>query len=268
MADANKKTSHRSARVGRFYYDGAIQVESDLILDKQASHHLITVLRSKSGDHVMLFNGDGYDYPATIVNAAERGSAKHVVLRVRKQQSGIPESPLRVTLVQCVSRAERMDISLRQAVELGVNCIQPVYSRHSQKPGDEKRSLKKSLHWQSIVISACEQSGRAAVPTLNDSLSYPQWVQNLQPHDDKNITFVLDPLAKQSLSQAAREWHTNTEQCEVTLIIGPESGLDPQEINEAIANGAQPVTLGPRILRTETAGPACIVLLQSLLGDL
>lgn len=266
MADANKQTNRRTARVGRFYHDGAIQVESDLTLDKQASHHLTTVLRSKSGDDVVLFNGDGYDYPATLINAAERGSSKHVVLRVHKQQKGIPESPLEVTLVQCVSRPERMDISLRQAVELGVNCIQPVYSRHSLKPSDEKRALKKSMHWQSIVISACEQSGRAVVPTLKDSLSYLQWVQ--QSHDEHSIIFVLDPLAKQSLTQAAREWNTNTGRSKITLIIGPESGLDPQEINEAIQQGAKPVTLGPRILRTETAGPACIVLLQSFLGDL
>ncbi len=268
MEDANKQTNRRSARVGRFYHDGAIQIEADLTLDKQASHHLMTVLRSKAGDKVVLFNGDGYEYPATIINAAERGSSRQVVLHVHQKKTGIPESPLQVTLVQCVSKPERMDISLRQAVELGVNCIQPVYSRHSVKPGDEKRATKKSLHWQSIVISACEQSGRAVIPSLNDSLSYSQWVQQSQPHDKNNVIFVLDPLAKQSLTQAAREWHANTGHSNITLIIGPESGLDPKEINEAIVHGAQPVTLGPRILRTETAGPACIVLLQSLLGDL
>ena len=163
-----------------------------------------------------------------------------------------------------------MDISLRQAVELGVSSIQPLYSRHAAKSGDDTRQLKKHQHWQSIVISAAEQSGRSVLPQVHEAQSYGQWIQ--QCVNDKQLCYVLSPTAPQSLPEhvAALAGHgtQSVEPLAITLVVGPESGLDADEIECAVSAGAVPVHLGQRILRTETAGPACIVLLQALLGDL
>lgn len=263
MSGARKQ---RSARVARFYHAADIAAGTQLELDKDTSHHLGTVLRTRIGDSIILFNGDGNDYHATVLENGQRASGKRCVLQIDMCAPGVPDSPLAITLVQCVSRPERMDISLRQAVELGVDCIQPVYSRHSIKVTDEKRSVKKQQHWQSIITSACEQSGRGTLPTLGNATSYSQWVQGNK--DPENVHFVLSPIASSSLTAQLHTLSSAQPTRKASLIIGPESGLDSDEINAAITAGALPVHLGHRILRTETAGPACIVLLQSILGDL
>lgn len=264
MSDDNPK--RRKARIARFYYKGAIESGTRLELDKNASHHLGTVLRVSVGDPITLFNGDGHDYLATVLATGQRGSGKRCVLHIDSQTHGVPDSPLQITLVQCVSRPERMDICLRQAVELGVTHIQPVYSRHSIKVTDEKRADKKRQHWQSILESACEQSGRTTLPVLFESIRYSQWL--LQPFATDDVHFVLAPDAPHCLTQQLHHHDSTDNVGKVSLIIGPESGLDPDEITAATNAGANPVHLGRRILRTETAGPACIVLLQSILGDL
>ena len=257
--------SKRQVRIPRFYYSGPIHPETELTLDKSATHHLITVLRTRANDHVTLFNGDGLDYQATVSATGQRGDGKFAVLTIIKSVQGVLDSPLPITLVQCVSRPERMDTSLRQSVELGVSVIQPLYSRHSIKAGDATRAQKKQLHWQSIIISACEQSGRSTLPELMPALAYPQWLESENPDSTR---YVLSPSASQSLTQHAMQRVDQDALKTLALIIGPESGLDEDEIDMATRKGAIPVHVGKRILRTETAGPACIAVLQSTLGDL
>lgn len=245
-----------------------MQAGSDLQLDKQASHHLLTVLRARPGTQLIVFNGDGNNYHATLAQDTQPRSTKQALLQIDSAEPANNESPLHTTLIQCVSRPERMDISIRQSVELGVMQIQPVYSRHSIKPGDEKRIEKKQQHWQNLIISSCEQCGRAVVPKLHEAMSFQKWLQTGNAPGE--IRYVLSPDADTSLSQ-----HANTlvkapppEHARISLIIGPESGLDVDEISAAIKSGAITASLGNRILRTETAGPTCITLLQSILGDL
>lgn len=263
----NAKRSTRRARIARFYHDGVLQPDTQLTLDKQASHHLVTVLRTQPGDQLVLFNGDGNNYPASLLETSGRNASKAAHLHIESCQPGLPDSALAITLVQCVSRPERMDICLRQAVELGVSAIQPLYSRQSIKVNDAKRAQKKQEHWQSIVISACEQSGRSTLPNLADALSYSEWLA--QPMDTDNTHFILSPTATESLTQRANSMAQGSAYAgNVSLIIGPESGLDTDEIQQAVDAGASAVNLGNRILRTETAGPAGITLLQCLLGDL
>lgn len=262
---SNDKPARRQARTARFYQAGAITPGEQLTLDKQSSHHLNTVLRARVNDNVILFNGDGADYLATIVEAAQRGAAKYTVLQIEQRLPGVPDSPMHITLVQCVSRAERMDISLRQSVELGVNRIQPVYSRYSVKAGDEKRTDKKQQHWQSIVTSACEQSGRSTLPELMPAMSYERWLTSI--NQQYNL-YILAPSARHTLSTLIATAADSKLPRAASLIIGPESGLDEDEIDLAEKAGAIPVQLGQRILRTETAGPAAIAILQALSGDL
>ena len=263
--DNSRSTLRRQARIPRVFHSGPIQPETDLTLDKSATHHLITVLRTRANDQVTLFNGDGLDYQATVSATGQRGDGKFAVLTIHTSVQGVPESSLPLTLVQCVSRPERMDICLRQSVELGVSCIQPLYSRHSLKAGDANRVQKKQHHWQSIIISACEQSGRSTLPELMPAMAYPQW---LQSETTDSTRYVLSPSATHSLPEHAMQLSKQNALKALALIIGPESGLDEDEINSTVRTGAIPVHLGRRILRTETAGPACIAVLQSTLGDM
>lgn len=260
------KSTTRTARIVRLYHDGPLQEKHELQLNKAASHHLVTVLRARTGDQIVVFNGDGNEYHATLAELPERTLRRHATLNVSRCVAGIPDSPLSITLAQCVSRPERMDICLRQSVELGVTHIQPLYSRHSIKIGDEKKISKKQEHWRNIVISACEQSARCTVPGVNEAIGFSDWLSACSKSEQQVL--VLSPTASLSLTQHANTLATTLDARALTLIIGPESGLDNDEIAAAVAHGAVAVNVGQRILRTETAGPACIAILQSIAGDL
>lgn len=268
------KHSRRNARVARFYHSGELRSECELTLAKSASHHLITVLRIRRNDVIQLFNGDGYNYRATVLDTGQRAKGKCAVLEVHERVAGMNESPLCVTLVQAISRSDRMEVSLRQSVELGVRRIQPVYSRHSVKSLDEKRTLKKKEHWQSIIVSACEQSGRSILPSLATPITLQDWLESrLQANGGVNansgaqrIDYMLAPGAACSLSTHVSG--LNFLPTAIGILIGPESGFDSDEIECAISSGVQAVSFGPRILRTETAGPAAITSLQTTFGDL
>jgi 16S rRNA (uracil1498-N3)-methyltransferase len=172
-----------------------------------------------------------------------------------------------------------MDISLRQAVELGVSCIQPVYSQYSVKAPDSKRADKRWAHWQSVVISACEQCGRASLPELAKASDLSSWISHTADPTGKNssadderdcLSFVLSPDAERSLRELLQEKQEKIsgENPAITLLAGPESGFNPQEINLAVEHDMLEACLGPRVLRTETAGIAAIAVIQSLYGDL
>lgn len=276
------KNTERTARVARFHHAGELQGNAELTLSKSASHHLVTVLRTRQGDVIELFNGNGFNYRATVLDSGQRTAGKCAHLYVQQATAALTESPVTITLIQAISRGDRMDTTLRQSVELGVNHVQPVFTRHSARALDEKRATKKQEHWHSILVSASEQSGRACLSTLATPVTLAQALDALQGNDDSSqVNYVLDPSASQSLPAHLRSMkHTESSQTEqdslastgcnpsIGLIIGPESGLDADEIELAVRCGAQAVTIGPRILRTETAGPACIALTQAILGDL
>lgn len=264
--------SSRKARIARFHYKGELHAQSELTLEKSASHHLITVLRSRENDRIELFNGDGFNYLATIVDTGQRAAGKCAVLQLHERYQATADPTLPITLVQALSRSDRMDATVRQSVELGVSRIQPIYSRHSAKPADEKRISKKTEHWQNIIISACEQCGRACLPLLEEPLTLIQWLQTLTTptsttnHDAETSTtyYVLTPNTSMGLGNQL----LTTTPSAVGVLIGPESGFDTDEIQACMEHGVVPVAFGERILRTETAGPACISTIQVLLGDL
>lgn len=283
------KTS-RSARTPRFFHEGELHANTELQLSKKASHHLMTVIRLKENDRIELFNGDGYNYAAIVTRGGQRTPGKRAQLTLGRRSKANTESPLSLTLVQAISRGDRMDTCLRQSVELGVTHIQPLYSRHSAKALDEQRLEKKISHWNNIIISACEQSGRAVVPSLESPVSLTQWLEidadkRLQGNTTKlaqRYAYILSPhanttlaeqLAGQLSSQLASQItdtlaDQNSTRYACALLIGPESGFDEDEVDAAIATGVHSVQFGKRILRTETAGPACIAVMQALLGDL
>ena len=165
------------------------------------------------------------------------------------------ESPLKITLVQAICRGERMDYALQKATELGVFCIQPLKSHRVEVRLDENRQAKRMTHWQGVVISACEQSGRAVVPEVKTPLSLPEWV--IQRRLSRRVWCLIHAREQASdLSVAADS---------ISILVGPEGGFTDEEMNSR-ANDVMPVSLGPRVLRTETAGPAAIAVLQAKTG--
>ncbi len=172
---------------------------------------------------------------------------------------GLPESPLRITLVQAVSRGERMDWTLQKATELGVRTIVPVLSSRSVVRLDDKQAGKKLRHWQAVVAGACEQCGRSTVPEIRPPQELSHYLASSTREGQR---FVLSPTGPASLAGLTSVGSR------VELLIGPEGGLDDTELARAAASGHVPVRLGPRVLRTETAGIVALTVLQALWGDL
>lgn len=240
-------------RLHRTYTPHALEVGGEIGLDDRASHRLGRVLRVRPGNTVVLFNGNGRDYAATVVAATKAG----VTARVDASEAVERESPLRIELAQGIARGERMDFALQKAVELGVTGIQPLFCRRTEVKLSGARLERRLDHWRGVMISACEQSGRAVLPRLQAPAELAAWLGN-PPAGGR---LVLRPDADKTLPRLPRHE-------QVCLLIGPEGGLNDREIGSAVSAGFTPVRLGPRVLRTETAGPAALAALQTLWGDL
>jgi 16S rRNA (uracil1498-N3)-methyltransferase len=236
----------------RIYTSQPLAINVQVELEKEPGVHLVGVLRKRSGEPLTVFNGDGFDYAAEVIQ-----TGKSVSLLVRDKTRNLRESPLRISLAQGISRSERMDYTLQKSVELGVMTIQPLITQKSSVKLKPDRINKKLRHWRSVVISACEQSGRSVVPPVASPLTLPEWLA--QP-DTECTRIVLDPTAETSLTRLEVAG-------ECTLVIGPESGFEEREIQLLSNAGALRATLGPRVLRTETVALAAISVMQARLGD-
>lgn len=223
-------------------------------LTGQAGHYLTRVLRLSKGAPVTLFNGDGNDYSGEISDI----HSQRVRVRIVGSMNPGNESPLKITLAQAICRGERMDNALQKATELGVFCIQPLMSHRVGVRLDESRQIKRIAHWQGVVISACEQSGRAVVPEVKSPVSISDWISDT----DESRCLVLDPVAENRLSGLS------VESGSISILVGPEGGFTNEEMEKVRASGVLAVSLGPRVLRTETAGPAAIAVLQAKTGDI
>ncbi len=239
-------------RSHRFYTP--IELSNDLTLElpKEAAHHCIQVLRYSVGKELSLFNGDGFDYLA-IITAIE---GKNCQVKISDKISPLNESPINIHLFQGIAKGEKMDLIIQKAVELGVNQITPLFSERCNVKLDDKRLNKKMAHWQAVATSACEQSGRALIPLINS----PANLKNLKiPINIQG--FYLEPTASQSIKEQSGL-------TEIALFIGPEGGFSELDIQQLETLNIKGLKLGPRILRTETAGLACISIFQTLYGDL
>lgn len=239
-------------RIPRIYQQTTLVSGETIELDNSASHHLTRVLRLKTSDMIILFNGEGGEYSAQL-----RVENKKTFATIEQFHDINNESPLNITLLQGISKGERMDLAIQKAVELGVKRIIPVFCKRSVVNLKNDRADKKHQHWQGIVVNACEQSGRTYIPLLEPSVKLPELLNN--SFDGYKLT--LDPTAKQHLNTA------NMKDTSITLLIGPEGGLTDEEILLASNKGFNGINLGPRVLRTETAALACIAALQTLWGD-
>ena len=242
-------------RIPRIYVDLPLSVGTDISLKSDRAHYLLKVLRMEIGRHLRLFNGDGFDYLA-ILTATQKKSLDVHIEATEAQQS---ESLFRIHLAQVVSKGNRMDFTLQKAVELGVNEITPLTSSRSEVSFKGDRFDKKLEHWRNIIISACEQSGRAVVPTLNAIQSLNHLIKQAPKTTQR---WILSPeIETHPLNQCPQS-------TSALLLIGPEGGFSEEEITQAQQRGFQGLTFGPRVLRTETAGLVAVSILQHRFGDL
>ena len=238
-------------RVSRIFCDQPLVSGTEIELDTRTQHYVRQVLRLRSGQALVLFNGDGRDVTAELTACDRRGCRARVGEVIRNEAH--PELALHLGIG--ISRGERMDVAIQKAVELGVQTISPLQTKHGGVRLSSERLPKRIDHWRGIVISACEQSGRSQLPTLNPPRALDSWL------NDHPRGIMLHPLAEQSLPAMSPPGD------KLTLLVGPEGGLNETEVKMAQDAGFTPVRLGPRVLRTETAPLAALAAIQVLWGD-
>jgi 16S rRNA (uracil1498-N3)-methyltransferase len=240
-------------RIPRIFTSQPLASQATIVLDEKASHHLHKVLRMQEGRELTVFNGQGGEYPAVITTIQK----KQLALQLGEHLAVERESPLHLELAIGISRGDRMDWVLQKATEMGVSKITPLFTARTEVHLSGERLAKKQQHWQQIITSACEQCQRNRLPELSAAQDLSSWLASCT----SELRFVLHHRDSQGLSKTL-----NADQ--VALLIGPEGGLTETEIEEAQAAGCAPLTLGPRVLRTETAPLVAISLVQFLWGDI
>jgi 16S rRNA (uracil1498-N3)-methyltransferase len=251
-----KKSAPKSG--ARFHVPQKLGNGSDVRLPEAAAHHAVRVLRLGVGDPVSVFDGFGGEFEARITRI-EKGE---VGIKTGAHFAIERESTLEVLLAQGLSSGERMDYTLQKAVELGVSAVQPVSTERSVVKLSADRAARRTEHWQNLVRSACEQCGRNRVPEVAAPQALDHWLASLTSPPTLNETrFLLSPNSELSLREMARPAGR------VILLAGPEGGLTANEMQLAQSCGFAPLRLGPRVLRTETAGIAALAAMQALWGD-
>lgn len=243
-----------STRVPRFYFDGELRAGALVELAEDAARHA-QVLRLRTGEPAVLFNGGGGEHQARIVE----GKRSRVRVQVGAWRAIEREAPLAVTLLQGVSSGEKMDFTVQKATELGAAAIQPLLGEKSVVRLSAERAQAKLVHWRRIAIAACEQCGRNRLPVIAAPLRVADYCR--QPGGG-GLRLLLSPLVEKGLREALARAPTA-----LTLAAGPEGGFSTEEETLLAAAGFMPVRLGPRVLRTETAALAALAAIHALAGD-
>ncbi|SHO59194.1 16S rRNA (uracil(1498)-N(3))-methyltransferase [Vibrio quintilis] len=241
-------------RIPRIYHPAPLRTSLQVPLSEDASSHIGRVLRMQEGQEIILFDGSGFEFPATLTEV----SKKSVTAMVLSSEDKTCESPLDLHLGQVISRGDKMEFTIQKSVELGVNTITPLLSERCGVKLDQKRFMKKLHQWQKIVVGACEQCGRNVVPEIRPVMPLQAWCAeetdalrlNLHPRASFSINTLPDPVRH------------------IRLLIGPEGGLSAEEIQMTRTHQFQEILLGPRVLRTETTALTAIAALQVRFGDL
>lgn len=242
-------------RIPRIYLQETLQAGQPISLPEAISRHLMRVLRLGPGAPLILFNGEGREYPGKMMSTHRKGE---LLVQVGAPGAEEPLPRLRIHLGIGISRSERLDFALQKAVELGVSDLTPLFTERCVVRLSEERQARRRTHWQGILIAACEQSGRCRVPVLHPGERLDSWLE--RPHPGP---LLLDHRARLSLPECPPPPAGG-----LTLLIGPEGGLSPGERERARNAGFTGVCLGPRILRAETAPLAALAIAQALWGDL
>ena len=242
-------------RVPRFYVPQPFAVGQECVLPDTTFRHAVQVLRLGVGEPLILFNGEGGEYLAQISNVSKRAAS----VLIDSFAAIDTESPIHLTLVQAVIKPDKMDFALQKAVELGVNTIQPLITQRSVVRIGKEQVDKKLQHWDGIVVASCEQSGRTRMPTVQAPLTLERWLET--PFTGTRL--ILAPGDFPRINALPSDVPTP-----IALLIGPEGGFTDAEVETCVQAGVLPVSLGPRILRAETASISALALLQQRYGDL
>ncbi len=242
-------------RVPRFYVPQTLVVGQEYVLPDATFRHAVQVLRLGVGEPLILFNGEGGEYAAQMSNVSKRSAS----VLIDSFSAMDTESPTHLTLVQAIIKPDKMDFALQKAVELGVNTIQPLITQRSVVRIGKEQVDKKLQHWEGIVVAACEQSGRTRMPTVQAPLTLERWLET--PFVGTRLILALGDFPR--INALPSDLPTP-----IALLIGPEGGFTDEEVETCVQAGVMPVSLGPRILRAETASSAALALLQHRFGDL
>ncbi|MCG7982065.1 MAG: 16S rRNA (uracil(1498)-N(3))-methyltransferase [Candidatus Thiodiazotropha lotti] len=240
-------------RVPRCYTSQPLKPGALISLEEEPAHHLRQVLRLRPGNPIILFDNSGNEYAANLAQVSKQEVKAELAERLRREA----EAALSIHLLIGISRGERMDLAIQKATELGVTQITPLLTNRCVVKLDEKKRRNRMTHWQRVMVSACEQSDRCRLPQLDEPLQITTALSQLNPE----LGLLLDLEGQQSLVQIAQPT------CSVSILVGPEGGLTPDERELAKQKGFTGVRLGPRVLRTETAPLAAIAAVQTLWGD-
>jgi len=239
----------------RFYCSPPLIFGATLELPPEAAHHANRVLRLRVSDPVQVFDGEGNALDAVICEI----NGKRVVLGKLKPCAAELQPPLHIVLAQAMCSSEKMDWVVQKATELGVAEIQPVQTQRSVAKLSSERAEKRTEHWRSVTIAACEQCGRNTLPQALAPQELSTWLAQMR--DNSSAKLILQPEGATTLHKQPQP------QGKITLLIGPEGGFSADEVLMAEQVGFVPILLGPRVLRTETAALAGITALQTLWGD-
>ncbi|NVK22583.1 MAG: 16S rRNA (uracil(1498)-N(3))-methyltransferase [Kangiellaceae bacterium] len=241
-------------RITRIFSNQELILGQAVALDKDPSNHISHVLRLNVGNELELFNGDGFSYNAQILSIERNQVSAHILNKLAVDN----ESPLDLHLFQGVSRGDKMDLTLQKAVELGVKQFTPIITERCGVKLDAKRWQKKLDHWQKVIRSACEQSGRNIIPQLHTVKSFAEALDDLNAQ-----SLFLDPHAEHRFASLKKP---DTD-LSIQLWVGPEGGFSDSEVTQVKSKGCTPVQLGPRVLRTETAALAAVASINTVWGD-
>jgi len=238
--------------ISRFHFPGRLPDSGEVALPDELAHHALRVLRLRDGESVILFDGEGGEVDARLI---VRGKAGFAWLGERRALDR--ESPLQVVLVQALASSDKMDWVVQKAVELGVSAIQPVQAERSVLRLTGERADKRVAHWRQVAVAACEQSGRNRIPEVRMLQGLAQWLAA----NRGEVCYVLAPGGGSGFAAAERPAQP------IHVLVGPEGGWTEAELAACDAAGCRRITLGPRVLRTETAGLAALAVLQARWGD-
>lgn len=231
--------------------------EKEIIILGDDVNHIKNVLRMEVGEQVTVSAGKGMEYLCVIRQLGE----SEILLDIEKEQAAITELPVEITLFQALPKKDKMELVIQKAIELGATSIVPVKAKRCVVKLDDKKEEKKRTRWQAIAESAAKQSGRGIIPKIHNAIGFQQALKMAQDMETVLIPYELCEGMKESVDAMKKAAKGKS----IGIFIGPEGGFERSEIEQAIEHGAIPISLGKRILRTETAGLATLSVLMFMI---
>ncbi len=248
-------------KISRYFQEESFEIGQVIELSKENHRHAVQVLRSEVASPLIMFNGEGGEYKARFVDIKKH----HSWVKIESFNPQNRESALKITLVLAMIKPDKMDFAIQKAVELGVNVIQPIYTQRSVIRLKSNRLEKKMAHWQAVIVSASEQSGRTSLAEILPPIDFALWLKQVPPG---SLSVAMLPGNHPGMTKLAESSSIVAACREVLLVIGPEGGFSDAEEQQIVSANINPVSFGPRILRAETAVVAGISACQLCWGDL